>query len=57
MAKKKTTGTKTLIFTKKPPQTAYFVGIEQEVPAKEADELIKQGWAIDPDAKESDKSK
>lgn len=58
MAKKKKEGTKTIVFTKKPPRSAYFVGIDQDVPEKEADELIKQGWAIDPQAeKESSKKK
>lgn len=58
MAKKKKEGTKTVVFTKKPPKSAYFVGIPQDLPTGEADEVIKQGWAVDPEAeKESSKKK
>jgi len=57
MAKKKTksssksSGTKTVVFTQKPPKSAYFVGIEQDVPSDKADEWIKLGFAVDPEAK------
>lgn len=51
MAAKKKATQKTVIFTLKPPKSAYFVGREHVLPAKEAEEMIKQGWAYDPNEK------
>lgn len=42
MAKKLTK----IIFTSAPPNTAYFVGIEQNVPEDLATEYIKLGFAV-----------
>lgn len=42
--------TKTIVFTRKPPKSAYFVGRDQDVPVKEAEEYINLGYAVDPAA-------
>jgi len=50
--------TKTIIFVKMPPKSAYFKGIPQALPIKQAEEYIKLGFAIDPEAqKQKIKSK
>lgn len=55
MAKSKKT--KEIIFEKKPPKTSYFVGVPQEVNADQAEEYIKLGFAIDPEAVKKEESK
>lgn len=47
----------TVRFTQKPPKSAYFVGIDQQVPKESAEEWIKLGFAVDPDAESKKKSK
>jgi len=44
------TKTKSIVFTRKPPRSAYFVGRPQDVPQEEAEEYIKLGFAVDPEA-------
>lgn len=51
---------KVIVFKKMPPKCAYFKGIPQNVPEKQADEYIKLGYAIDPEEekkKEESKNK
>ena len=53
----KSNKTKEIIFEKKPPQTSYFVGVLQEVEEDKAEEYIKLGFAIDPEAVKKKASK
>jgi hypothetical protein len=49
--------TRTIVFTSKPPRSAYFVGRPQEVSEDKAAEYINLGFATDPKAETKKKSK